>query len=173
MSGVFFSPHWQICIIFVFYTSITILNSVADFVPSLCRFGLFETWWTAAHQASLSFSISRACSTSCPLRQWCHSTISPSVVPFSSCFQFFPASGPFPVSELFTSVGQSTGSSVSASVLPTNIQDWFPLGLTGLISLKSKELSTVFSNTTVQKHQFFGVSLLYDPTLTCIVIHDY
>ena len=89
----------------------------------------------------------------------CHPTISPSVVPFSSCFQSFPASGFFPVSQFFESDGQSVGISASASVLPMNIQDCFPLGLTGLISLQSKGLSRVFSNTAVQKHQFFDSQL--------------
>ena len=97
----------------------------------------------------------RACSDSCPLSLWCHPTISSSVVPFFSCLQSFPASGSFPMSQFFTSGGQSTGVSVSASVLPMNIQNWFPLGLTRLIFLQSKGLSRVFSNTTVQKHQFF------------------
>ena len=96
------------------------------------------------------------CSNSCPLCWWCHPTISSSVVPFSSCLQSFPASGSFPVSWLFTLGGQSIGVSASASVLPMNIQDWFSLGWTGLISLQSKRLSRVFSNTTVPKHQFFG-----------------
>ena len=91
-----------------------------------------------------------------PLSQWCHPTISPSVVPFSSCLQSFPASGSFQRSQFFISDGQSIGVSASASVLPTNIQDQFPLGLTGLISLQSKRLSRVFSNTTIWKHQFFG-----------------
>ena len=94
---------------------------------------------------------------SCPLSQWCHSTIASSVVPFSSYPQFFPASGSFPMSQLFTSGGQSIG--VSASVLPMNIQDWFPLGWTGWISLLSKGFSRVFSNTTIQKHQFFGAQV--------------
>ena len=96
----------------------------------------------------------RACSNSCSLSQWCHPTISPSVAPFC-CPQSLPASGSFLMSRLFTSGGQSIGASASASVLPTNIQDWIPLGLTGWISLQSKGLSRVFSNTTVQKHQFF------------------
>ena len=91
-----------------------------------------------------------------PLSWWCHPTISSSAARFSSCPQSFPASEPFPVSQLFTSDGQSTGASASASVLTVNIQDWFPLGLTGLISLQSKGLSRVFSSTTVQRHQFFG-----------------
>ena len=92
----------------------------------------------------------RVCSNSCPLSQWCHPTISTSVIPFSSCPQSFPASGPFLMSQLLGSGGQSIGASASASVLPMNIQDWFPLGWTGLI-LQSKGLSRVFSNP-VQKH---------------------
>ena len=94
----------------------------------------------------------RACSNSCLLSQWCHPTISSSVIPFSSCLQSFSASGSFPLSQFFASDGQSIGVSASASVLPVNIQDLFPLGLTGLISLHSKRLSRVFSNTTVWKH---------------------
>ena len=101
----------------------------------------------------------RACSNSCPLSRWCHPTISSSVIPFSSCFQSFPASESFPVSQFFTSGGQSIGASASASILPMNIQDWFPLGLTGWIPLLSKELSRVFFNTTDQKHQLFGAQL--------------
>ena len=97
----------------------------------------------------------RACSNSCPSCQWCHPTISSSVIPFSSRLQSFPASGSFPISQFFASGGQRIGVSASALVLSLSIQDWFPLGLTGLISLQSKELSGVFSNTTVQKHQFF------------------
>ena len=100
-------------------------------------------------------------SNSCPLRLWCHPTISSSVVPFSSCFQSFPTSGSFQVSQLFASGGQSTGVSASTSVLPMNTQDWSPLGWTGWISLQSKGLSRVFSNTTVQKHQFFGAQLSF------------
>ena len=98
----------------------------------------------------------RAYSNSCPLSQWCHSNISSSVVAFSSHLQSFPESGCFPMNQFFPSGGQSIGVSALASVLPMNIQDWFPLGLTGLISLESKGLWRVFSNTTVQKHQFFG-----------------
>ena len=101
----------------------------------------------------------RVYSNSCPLSQWCHPAISSSIIPFSSCPQSLPASGSFPMSLLFASSGQSTRASVSATVLPMNIQSWFPLGLTGLISLQSKGLSRVFSNTTVQKHQFFGAQL--------------
>ena len=100
----------------------------------------------------------RVYSNSCPSSRWCHPTISSSVVPFSSCSQSFPASGSFQMSQLFTSGSQSIGVSASAPVLPMNIQDWFPLGWTGWISLQSKGLSRVFSNT-VQKHQFFGSQL--------------
>ena len=98
-------------------------------------------------------------SNSCSSSRWCHPVISPSVVPFSSCRQSFPASGSFPMSQLFTSGGQSTGVSVSTSVLPMNTQEWSPLEWTGWISLQSKGLSRVFSNTTVQKHQFFCAQL--------------
>ena len=108
---------------------------------------------------------------SCSLSQWCHPTISSSVTPFSSCPQSFPASGSFQMSQLFASSGQSIGVSVSASVLPMNTQDWTSLGWTGWISLQSKGLSRVFFNTTVQKHQYLGLSFLYGPTLTSI--HDH
>ena len=103
------------------------------------------------------------CSNSCPLSWWCHPTISSSVVPFSSCLQSFAASGSFPMSWLFTSGGQSIRA--SASVLPMNIQRWFPVGWTGLISLQSKGLSRVFSSTTVRRHQFFSAQpfLLSNP----------
>ena len=107
---------------------------------------------------------------SCPSSRWCHPAISSSVICFSSCLQSFPASGSSQMSQLFASGGQSIGVSASTSVLPLNIHDWFPLGWTGWISLQSKGLSSVFSNTTVQKHQFFGAQL-YSPTLTSI--HDY
>ena len=95
----------------------------------------------------------------CSLSPWCHPSISSSVIPFSSCPQSFPATGSFPMSQLFTSDGQSIGVSVSTSVLPMNTQDWSPLGWTGWISLQSKGLSRVCSNTTVQKSQFFGAQL--------------
>ena len=98
-------------------------------------------------------------SNSCPLSQWCHPTISSSVIPFSSRLQSFSASGSFPMSQLFASGGQSIGVSASTSVRPMNIQDWFPLEWTGWISLLSKGLSRVFSNTIVQKHQFFSTQL--------------
>ena len=105
------------------------------------------TPWTGVCQASLSFTVS-VCSNSCSLSQWCHPTISFSDIPFSSCLKSFPASGSFPINWLFASGGQSTGASTSASVLPMNIQGWFPLGLTGLISLLYKELSSLLQHYT-------------------------
>ena len=128
-------------------------------VQSLSHVQLFATPWTAARQASLSITNSQSCSNSCPLSWWRHPTISSSVVPFSSCPQSFPASGSFPMSQFFASGGHITGASASASVLPMNIQDWFPLGWTAWISLQSKGLSKFFSNTTVQKHRFFSTQL--------------
>ena len=118
---------------------------------------LFATPWTTAHQASLSVTNSQSL-----LKLISTESVMPSnhlilCVPFSSRLQSFPASGSFPMSQLFASGGQSIGVSASASVLPMNIQDWFPLGWTGWISLQSRGPSRVFSNTTVQKHQFFGV----------------
>ena len=101
----------------------------------------------------------RACSNSCPLSQWCHPTISSSGVPFSSFLQSFPASESFPMSQFFTSGGQSIGALASASVLPMNIHGWFPLGWTGSISLQFKGLSRTLSNTTVRKHQLFSTQL--------------
>ena len=112
-----------------------------------------------------------ACTNSCPSSRWCHPTISSCVVPFSSCLQSFPASGSFQMSQFFTSGGQNIEISASASVLPLNIQDWFPLGLTGWISSLSKGLSRVFSNTTVQSINSLVLSFLHGPTLTSI--HDY
>ena len=100
-----------------------------------------------------------ACLNSCPSSQWCHPTVSSFVLPFSSCLRSFPASGAFPKNQFFASGSQSIGVAASASVLSMNIQDWSPLGWTGWISLVSKGLSRVFSNTTVQKHQFFGAQL--------------
>ena len=110
--------------------------------------------WTAARQVPLSTLSPGVCSNSCPLSWWCYLSISSSATPFSFCLQSFPASGSFPMSQLFTSGSLSTGASTSASVLPINIQGWFPLELTALISLLSKRLSRVFSSTKVQKQQF-------------------
>ena len=133
--------------------------SITDYqlVQLLSHVQLLPTPWTAAHQVSLSITNHGACSKSCPSSQWCHPTISSSVIPFSSYLQSFTALRSFQMSQFFALGGQSIG--VSASVLPMNIQDWFPLGWTGWISLQSKGLSRVFSNTTVQRHQFFGAQL--------------
>ena len=128
-------------------------------VHSLIRVRLFETPGTTTYQASLSFTNSQSLLKLISLSQWWHPTISSSVIPFSSCLLSFPASRSFPVSQFFTSGGQSTGVSASTSVLPMNTQDWFPLGWAGWISSQSKGLSRVFSNTTVQKHQSFGTQL--------------
>ena len=114
----------------------------------------------------------RACSNSYPLSQWRHPTISSSVIPFSSCLQPFPTSGSLPKSRLFASGDQSVRVSASASVLPVNIQDWFPLGWTCWISLQSKGLSRVFSNTTVQKHQFFELSFFYSPAFFTVQLSN-
>ena len=121
--------------------------SVAQSCPSLCN------------PMDCNTPTSGVDSNSCPLSQWCHPAISSSVIPISSHLQSFPASGSFPMSQFFKSGGQSIGASASATVLPMIIQDWFPLRWTGWISLLSKGLSRVFSNTTVQKHQFFGAQL--------------
>ena len=128
-------------------------------VQSLSRVRLFVTPWTAAHRPPCPSPIPGVYSNSCPLSQWCHLTNSSSVIPFSSCPQSFPASGSFQMSQLFISGGQSIRVSASTSVLPMNTQDWSPLGWTSWISLQSKGLSRVLSNTTVQKHQFFSAKL--------------
>ena len=112
-------------------------------VQSLSHVWLLVTPWTAAHQVSLSITNSQSLLTLCPLSGWCHPIISPSVVPFSSSLKSFLASGSFQMSQFFTSGGQSTGVSASASGLPMNAQDWFPLGWTGWMSLQSKGLSRV------------------------------
>ena len=124
-------------------------------VQLLSHVWLFSTPWTAAHQDSLSITNSW---TFLKLMS-SHLTISSSLASFFSYLQSCPASESFPMSQFLASGGQSIGASASASVLPTNIQDWFPVGLTSLISLQTKGLSRVFSNTTVQKHQFFGAQL--------------
>ena len=128
-------------------------------VQSLSCVRLFVTPWTAALQAFLSITNSEEFTQTHTLSRWCHPTISSFVVPFSSCPQSFPASGSFPMSQLFISGGQIIGVLASTSDLPINTQDWSPLGWTGWISLQSKGLSRVFSNTTVQKHQFFSAQL--------------
>ena len=156
------------------------------FVKCICkilcsRSVMFNSLWPRVLQyarPSCPSPTPGAYSNSCPSSRWCHPTISSSVIPFSSCLQSFPASGSFTISQFFTSGGQSIGASASASVLPMNIQDWFPFRLTGLISLQSKGLSRAFSSTTIQndfcslfKCSFFILSFLYGPTLTSI--HDY
>ena len=128
-------------------------------IPSFSHVWFFVTPWTAAHQAFLSITNSWRSVKLMSIEWWCHPTMPSSVVPFSSHFQSFPASGSFQMSQFFASGGQSIGVSASISVLPMDIQDWFPLGWTGWISLLSKGLSRVFSNTTVQKHQFFSAQL--------------
>ena len=128
-----------------------LLNEWISSVQSLTHVQLFVTPWTAACQASLSITNSWS------LLKLMHiELVMPSnhLIPFSSCLQSFPASGSFPMSQIFTSDGQSIGTSASASVLPMNIQDWSPLRWTGWISLQSKGLSRVFSSTPVQKHQW-------------------
>ena len=129
-------------------------SSVTQSDPTLCSTpGLQHTRLASPSSTPGTYS------NSCPLSRWCHSTISSSVILFSSCLQSFPASGSFQMSEFFTSGGQSIGVSTSTLVLPMNIQDWFPLGLTNLLSLQSKGLSRVFSNNVVWKHQFFSTQL--------------
>ena len=134
-------------------------NSISVVVQSLSHVQILVIPWIAAYQASQSFTTPGVCSNSHPLSWWCHPTISSSVISFSSCLQSFPASGSFPRSQFFASGGRTIGVSASASVFPIKIQDWSPLGWTGVISLQSKGLSRVLSNTTVQKHQFFGPQL--------------
>ena len=129
------------------------------------------TSWTAARQASLSIPSPGAYLNSCPLSQWCHSVISSSVIPFSSHLQSFPASWSFLVSQFHASGGQSIGVSASASVLPKNIQDWFPLGWAGWISLQSKRFPRVFSTPQFKSINFSVLSFLYNPALSST--HDY
>ena len=128
-------------------------SSVTQSCPTICDPMNHSTPGLPVHHQILEFTHS------CLLSRWCHPIISSSVVPSSSCPQSLPASGSFPMSQLFAWGGQSTGVSASASVPPMNTQDWSPLGWTGWISLQFKGLSRVFSNTTVQKHQFFGAQL--------------
>ena len=133
-----------------------------DYSSSVQSLSCVDSLWPHGVQHSrlpCPSSIPGTCSNSCPLSRWCSPTISSSIVPFSSYLQSFLASGSFLRSQFLTSSGQNIGLSILASGLPMNVQDWFPLGLTGLISLQSKGLSRVFSNTTVQKHQFFGTQL--------------
>ena len=137
-------------------------SSVAQSCPTLCHPMNRSTPGLPVHYQLPEFTQTcdlAAAAAACPLSCWCHPAISSSVVPFSSHPQSFPASGSFPVSQLFALGGQSIRVSASTSVLPMNTQDWSPLGWTCWISLQSKGLSRVFSNTTVQKHQFFSAQL--------------
>ena len=149
--------HLFMCLLAIRMSSFKLSDSVQSLSHGwlfVTRPGLQHDWLPCPPPTS------RPWSNSCLSSQWCHPTISSSVISFSSCVQSFIVSGSFLMSQFFTSHGQSIGASASASVLPMNIQDWFPLGWTGLISLQSKGLSKVFSNTTVQKHQFFGACYL-------------
>ena len=141
----FFFPWCFAVLIAIFFVVVQLLSHVQ----------LVATSWISACLASMSFTVSRSCSNSCPLSQWCHPTISSSVIPFSFCLQSFSASGCFPMSQFFKSGGQSIEVSAS-SVLSMNIWGGFPLWLIGLTSLLSKGPSRVFSSTTVQRHQFFS-----------------
>ena len=146
---------------YLLYSIVLMVNSTISSVQFSSSV-VSDNWWPHGLQHTRPPCLEPtlgAYSNSCPLSQLCHPTISSSVVPFSSCFQSFLASGSFPKSQFFASGGPSIGVSASASVLPKNIPDWFPLGWTDWISFQSKGLSRVFSNTTVQKHQFFGAQL--------------
>ena len=150
-----FCCHECIGWLHIIFISSVQFSSVAQSCPTLCNPMDCLTPGLPAHHQLLELAQTHVHRVS----PWCHPTISSSAIPFSSCLQSFPASGSFQMREFFTSVGQSIGVSASAWILPMNIQDWFPLRLTGLISLQSKGLSRVFSNITVQKHQFFVAQL--------------
>ena len=141
------------------------ISSVAQLCPTLRPHGLQHT------RLPCPSPTPRACSNSCPSSQWCHPTISYSVIPFSSCLQSFPASEFFPVSQFFASGGQSIGVSASASVLPMNIQDWFTLGLSGLISCSPRDYQESSLTPQFKSINSLVLSFLYGPILTCI--HDY
>ena len=149
----------------------TFIHNTISSIQSLSHVWLFMIQWIAACKPPCPSPTHRVYSNSGPWSQWCHPIISSFVVPFSSHLQSFTASGSFPMSQFFTSGGQSIGVLASASVLSMNIQDCFPLGLNALIFLQSKGLSRVFSNTTVQKINSSALSLICQPTLTSI--HDY
>ena len=153
---------WGMCLYYLYIKKTHMLlrensqfNSVTQLCPTLCDPMDCSTPGFLVHHQLLP----KTCSNSCPLSRWCHPTTSSSVVPFSSCLQCFPVSESSLGSHFFPSGGQRIGVSASASVLPMNIQDWFPLGWTGWLSLQSKGLTTGFSSTTVQKHQFFSAQL--------------
>ena len=152
-SNVYEKLFFLLLLFLLLYNSVQ-FSSVAQSCLTLCDPMDCSMPGLPVHHQLLEFTPN-----SCPLSQWCHPTISSSVVPFSSCLQSFPASGSLQMSRLFASGGQSIGVSASTSVLPMNTQDWCPLGWAGWISLQSKGLSRVFSNTTVQKYQFFSAQL--------------
>ena len=163
---------WQVCGVAKNWTWLSNFHMLQfSSVQSLSRIRLSATPWNVARQASLSITNSRSLLKPSPSSRWCHPTISSSVVPFSSCPQSLPASGSFPMSQLFASGGQSIGVSASASVLPMNTQDW-SLGWTSWISLQSKGLSRVFSNNTVQNHQFFSAQLSFVGLPNCLMYFD-
>ena len=137
-----------------FFKNLNLFSSVTQLCPTL-----FKLHKLQHARPPCPSPTPRVYPNSCASSRWCHPAISSSVIPFSSCTNSLPASGSFPMNQLFAWGGQSIGASASASVLPMNIQDWCPLGWTGWISLQSKGLSGVFSNTTVQKHQFFSAQL--------------
>ena len=158
------------CIIYIkrFHIYYIHNNEIVVIVQSLSHVWLFVTPWTAAHQASLSPTVFWSVHL-CPLSQSCYLTISSSAAPFSFCLQSFPASGSFPMSQLFTSGGLSIGASALASILPKNIQGWFPLGLTGLISCCPRDSQESSSALQFESINCLAFSLLYTPTS----IHDY
>ena len=142
----------------------SIIPSISS-VQLLIHVRLIVTPWTTARQTSLSITNCQNLPNPCPSSWWYHPAISSSVIPFSSCPQSFPASGSFPMSQLFPSGGQSVGVSASTSVLPVNTQDWSPFGWTGWISLRSKGLSRVFSTPQFKSTNSLAFSFLYSPTL--------
>ena len=149
--------RYRLCKHYSFYFRSVFSKNQFSSVQSLSRVRFFATPWTAACRPPCPSLTPGVHPNPCPVSWWCHPTISSSVIPFSSCPQSFPAL--VFSKELFASCGQSIGVSALTSVLPVNTQDWSPLGWTGWISLLSKGLSRVFSNTTVQKYQFFGTQL--------------
>ena len=166
-DGIWRWALWEVIGVILSHEGGSLHNAIL--VQSLGHVQLFATSWLQ-HARLVCPSLSpRVCSNSCPACRWCYLTISSSTAPFSFCLPSSPASGSFPISQLFALGGQSI--IASASVLPMNVQDLFPLGLTGLISLQSKELSKVFSRTTIQKHQFFNAQP--SSWSNSISIHDY
>ena len=160
-------PHYEVFPDLKDFTWLVLLLLLLLFSHSVMADSLWPHGLQHARPPSPSLS-PRVSSDPCPLSRWCHPTISSSVAPFSSLLQSFPASGSFPMSQFFASGGQSSGASASATVLPMNIQGWFPVGWTRLISLLFKGLSRIFSNTIVRRINSSALCLLYGPTLTSI-----